>query len=90
MKVENISLSHSITVCAFALQKLRYVLDSKYNKEFTAFMHAEKRPNNEYYIYDVFFPRQDNTGVTTECDSDDIIELMKEGFDISEGNGHAH
>lgn len=90
MVIENIGNNHHITVDAFALQKFRYILKSKYNYEFTAFFHSEKRENDEYHLFDIFFPRQDNTGVTTECDSDDLIELMEEGADISMLSGHGH
>lgn len=90
MKVENISLKHHITVNPKTIQKFDYILNSKYNLEFTAFCHAEKRENGEYHIYDIFFPRQDNTATTTECDSEDIMALMKEGMDISRLAGHMH
>ena len=90
MKIENINLPHHITVEAKVYQKLEYILDSKYDKEFTGFCHAEKRENGEYHIYDIFFPRQDNAATTTECDSADVVALMAEGFDISRGAGHAH
>ena len=90
MEIENIGLRHHITVDAKTYQRVTYLLDQKYDKEFTAFCHAEKRADGEYHIFDAFFPKQINTGTTTECDSIDVIELMKEGFDISKGAGHMH
>ena len=90
MKLTNINLPHHITVDAVVRQKLDYILGSTYDKEFTGFCHAEKREDGEYHISDIFFPRQDNAATTTECDSEDVIALMKEGFDISLGSGHAH
>lgn len=90
MKIENINLPHHITVDAVVMQKLNYLLDSKYSLEFTGFCHSEKREDGEYHISDIFFPRQDNTSTTTECDSEDIIALMQEGLDISKTCGHAH
>lgn len=90
MKIENIGLKHHITVDAKTLQKFEYILAQKYSLEFTAFCHAEKREEGEYHIYDIFFPRQDNAATTTECDSADIIALMKDGADISKLTGHIH
>lgn len=90
MKIENISLPHHITVDAVTIQKMNYLLDHKYSCEFTGFCHAEKRENGEYHISDIFFPRQDNASTTTECNSEDIIDLMKEGLDISKTTGHIH
>lgn len=91
MEVEIVNLKHHITVDAFAFQKFQYIMQTKYDKEFTAFFHAEKRENGEYHLYDIFFPRQDNAATTTECDSEDLIDLMmKEGMDISKASGHAH
>lgn len=90
MEVVNLGLPHHITVTAETIQKFTYILDAKYNLEFTAFCHAEKRPNGEYHIFDIFFPRQDNTGITTECDSEDVMDLITEGADISMLSGHIH
>lgn len=90
MEIKNIGLRHNITVDAYALQKFNHVLNSKYNLEFTAFCHAEKRENSTYHIFDIFFPTQVNTATTTECDSENLIELMQDGADISMLAGHMH
>lgn len=88
MKIEGLGLEANITIKAKTLQIFEFV-QSNYNNEFTAFCHSEK-DGNEYMITDIFFPKQENTQTTTECNSDDLIELMSEGFDITMGNGHIH
>lgn len=85
------NLNHHITVCAKALQKIHYLLDHKYNKEFTVFMHCDRnKETGEYFMYDTFIPRQDNTSTTTECDSEDVMDLITEGADISKLGAHMH
>ena len=83
-------IEHHITVDAHTLLRINHVLYSKYAKEFTVFLHAERRPNGEYYLYDAFFPRQDNAATTTELESEDIMNLVADGADISKLAGHAH
>lgn len=90
MKIENIGLPHRITIDALTLQKFNHILFGKYSLEFTAFCHAEKKDNHHYHIYDIFFPRQENSAALTECDASDLIELMGEGADISKLTGHMH
>lgn len=88
MKVKFLGKEPSITIRADVLHKFDYI-QSKYNMEFTAFCHIEKQEDT-YYIYDIFFPRQDNTLSTTECNSEDVVALIGEGFDLSRGMGHMH
>lgn len=88
MKIKFLGKEPSITIRADVLHKFDYI-QSKYNMEFTAFCHIEEQKDT-YYIYDIFFPRQDNTLSTTECNSEDVIALIGEGFDLSKGMGHMH
>lgn len=90
MKVKNIGLPHHITVSAEVLQKFGHILYSKYDLEFTAFCHAEKREGGEFHIYDIFFPEQVNSSALTECDGSDLVALMGDGADISKLTGHMH
>lgn len=93
MKIEKIGngLKHHITVNAKTLQRFNHILDSKYNLEFTAFTHCKRNNDTgEYLLYDLFIPNQVNTATTTELESDDIIELIQDGADISKLSGHIH
>ena len=77
-------------VIAFDLYKvLTYLLDRKYNCEFTVLTHCDRK-GNEFYMYDWFIPEQENTGATTDFDADDFIPLLKEGAKIEKMCGHMH
>lgn len=89
MKIEDIGSKYSIDICAFAHQKLTYLLSTKYSKEFTAFLHCERK-GNVFFLSDPFFPIQENSSVKTDVDSDDLIKLIEDGADISKLSGHMH
>lgn len=91
MKVEIIESVDQpyILVDALSLLKFHFLLDLKYDKEFTVFMHAT-RNKSEYYLFDFFIPNQVNTPVHTELDGEDLVQLMSEGADITKLRGHGH
>lgn len=93
MKITKVgeNLNHHITINARALMMFNHVLYSKYNEEFTAFTHCDRdKSTGEYRIYDVFFPIQENTGVKTDVEGEDLIDLMQDGADITKLTGHIH
>jgi len=92
MRIKEIGsgLKHHIVIDANTLREFKHILNSKYNKEFTAFTHCERLGNGGYLIKDLFIPNQTNTEVHTEVDSDDLVSLMKDGADISQLSGHIH
>lgn len=83
-------LGYRIVVNARELQRFEHILYGEYQLEFTAFWES-RREGNTFYLDRVFFPHQKNTSVFTECDGEDIIDLMiTDGADITLLNGHSH
>jgi hypothetical protein len=89
MEIKNLELDYKISIDWTLYRVLRYMLTSKYDKEFTVITHAD-RDKDSFRLYDYFIPNQVNTGTHTEFDDDDMIELLAEGLDMSKALGHMH
>lgn len=80
---------YQIKVDAYAMRRIDYIMDSKYNLEFSTLMNC-KREGNTFHLYGAYFPNQENQATQTEFDSADVIPLIAEGYDIEHGNGFHH
>ena len=89
MKITNLELDYNIVIEWNLYKVLRYLLNHKYNKEFTVLTYCE-REGCTFKMSDYFIPEQENTGTVTEFDDDDMLELIKNGMDISRVKGHMH